>query len=267
MIDGAIPYLRCPVCREPLARQERALRCPLRHSFDMARQGYADLSAGRLPHTGDSAEMVADRAGFLAAGHYGFIADELAGHRADGLVIDAGTGTGDYLAAFLERSPEAIGLGLDVSKPALRRAAKAHPRAAAVLTDLWRPLPVADAVASVILNVFAPRNGAEFRRVLRPGGVLLVVTPAADHLSELVAAHGMIQVDPDKAARVDSSLGTHFAQTSSITLRRELTLTAAEARTLIGMTPSARHVPADLLPTRDLTVTAAVDLAAYRPLT
>ncbi|MEU4158408.1 putative RNA methyltransferase [Actinoplanes sp. NPDC026670] len=266
MIDGAIPYLRCPVCREPLTRQDRALRCPRRHSFDMARQGYADLSAGRLPHVGDSAEMVADRAGFLAAGHYSFIAEELAGHAAEGLVLDAGTGTGDYLARFLDASPEAIGLGLDVSKPALRRAAKAHPRAGAVLTDLWRPLPVADAAVSVILDVFAPRNGPEFRRVLRPGGLLLVVTPAADHLAELVTAHGLIQVDPDKAARVSGSLGEHFTQVSSITLRRELKLTATEARTLIGMTPSARHVPADGLPTRDLTVTAAVDVAAYRPL-
>lgn len=266
MIDGAIPYLRCPVCREPLTRQERALRCPRRHSFDLARQGYADLSAGRLPHTGDSADMVADRAAFLAAGHYSFIAEALAGHRADGLVLDAGTGTGDYLAHFLDAAPDAVGLGLDVSKPALRRAAKAHPRSAAVLTDLWRPLPVADAAASVILDVFAPRNGAEFRRVLRPGGVLLVVTPAAGHLAELIAAHGLIRVDPDKAARVSGSLGEHFSPVSQITLRRELRLTAPEVRTLIGMTPSARHVPVDDLPTRDLTVTAAVDLVAYRPL-
>jgi 23S rRNA (guanine745-N1)-methyltransferase len=265
MIDGAIPHLRCPVCREPLARQDRALRCPRRHSFDMARQGYVDLSAGRLPHTGDSAEMVADRAGFLAAGHYSFIAVELARHSTGGLVLDAGTGTGDYLARFLQDSPEAVGLGLDVSKPALRRAARAHPRAAAVLTDLWRPLPVADAAASVILNVFAPRNGPEFHRELRPGGVLLVVTPAADHLTELVDAHGLIQVDPDKAARVSGSLGEHFELDSGTTLRRELKLTAAEARTLIGMTPSARHVPVEDLPTLDLTVTAAVDVAAWRP--
>jgi 23S rRNA (guanine745-N1)-methyltransferase len=147
----------------------------------------------------------------------------------------------------------------------LRRAARAHPRAAAALTDLWRPLPVADAAASVVLNVFAPRNGPEFHRVLHPGGVLLVVTPAADHLSELVAAHGLIQVDPDKAARVSGSLGEHFTLDSGTTLRRELKLTAAEARTLIGMTPSARHVPVEDLPTRDLTVTAAVDVAAWRP--
>src|SRR5689334_8619746 len=78
MIDGALPFLRCPVCRQPLTRPDRALRCPAGHSFDMAKQGYADLSAGRLPHTGDSAGMIADRADFLAAGHYAFIAEALA---------------------------------------------------------------------------------------------------------------------------------------------------------------------------------------------
>ncbi|SDT76363.1 putative RNA methyltransferase [Actinoplanes derwentensis] len=264
MIDGAIPFLRCPVCHGALTRQDRTLRCPARHSFDMARQGYADLSGGRLPHLGDSAEMVADRAGFLAAGHYGFIAAALAEHRTNGLVLDAGTGTGDYLARFLDGSPEAIGLGLDVSKPALRRAARAHPRAAAALADLWRPLPVADTTASVILNVFAPRNGPEFHRILRPDGVLLVVTPSADHLSELVTAHGMIQVDPEKAARVSGSLGAHFTPVGTTRHRRELKLTAAEARTLIGMTPSARHVAPEALPTVDVAVTAAVDVTAYQ---
>ncbi|MDR6325112.1 23S rRNA (guanine745-N1)-methyltransferase [Actinoplanes couchii] len=232
----------------------------------MAKQGYADLSGGRLPHTGDSAEMVADRAGFLAAGHYGFIADALTAGAPEtaGLVVDAGTGTGDYLARFLDGSPEAIGLGLDVSKPALRRAARAHHRAAAALADLWRPLPVADGAASVILNVFAPRNGPEFHRILRPAGLLLVVTPAADHLTELISGYGLIQVDPEKAARVSGSLGEHFTAIATAGHRRELKLTAAEARTLIGMTPSARHVPADTLPTVDVTVTAAVDVTAYQ---
>ena len=266
MIDGALPYLRCPVCRQHLERVERALRCPLGHSFDMARQGYADLTAGRMPHVGDTAEMVADRAAFLAAGHYDFIAAALArtAGPAAGLVVDAGTGTGHYLARVLDAAPAATGLGLDVSKPALRRAARAHPRAAAVLADLWRPLPLADASAAVLIDVFAPRNGAEFRRVLRPDGVLLVVTPAADHLAELVTAHGLLQVDPAKAARVEEALGEHFTAGPADTLRRSLRLTAAEASTLIGMTPSARHV-SGALPTTDVTVTAAVELVAYRP--
>jgi 23S rRNA (guanine745-N1)-methyltransferase len=261
MIDGALPYLRCPICAQPVAREQQALRCARGHSFDMAKQGYADLSAGRLPHTGDSAQMVADRETFLAAGHYDFIADALAAATPSGFLVDAGVGTGFYLARALGETSS--GLGLDVSKPALRRAARAHPRAAAVRTDLWRPLPIVAHAAAAILNVFAPRNGAEFRRVLRPDGVLLVVTPAAGHLRELVDAYGMIGVDPDKERRVHDSLDNYFRIKETKLLGSRMRLSAAEARTLIGMTPSARHGAAG--PDEDLTVTAELTLSVYSP--
>jgi 23S rRNA (guanine745-N1)-methyltransferase len=212
--------------------------------------------------------MISDRTAFLTAGHYDFIAEALTGSvprtGPDGLVVDAGTGTGFYLAHLLQALPRRSGLGLDVSKPALRRAARSHPRAAAVLADLWQPVPLADACAAVILNVFAPRNGPEFRRILRPGGTLLVVTPAADHLHELIEAFRLIKVDPDKAGRVADSLRPHFTPELTTTHRRTLTLTGAELRTLIGMTPSARHVPLDDLPAESPPVTAAIDLTTYR---
>jgi 23S rRNA (guanine745-N1)-methyltransferase len=269
MIDAALPYLRCPVCEAMLARAgERTLRCPRGHSFDIARQGYASLTRRGTPHEGDSAAMISDRAAFLAAGHYDFIAEALTGATAGagqtGLMVDAGTGTGFYLAHALEALPGWSGLGLDVSKPALRRAARAHPRAAAVLADLWQPVPLADASAGMILNVFAPRNGPEFRRILRPGGTLLVVTPAADHLHELIEACHLIRVDPDKADRVADSLHPLFTPERTTSHRRTWTLTGTELRTLIGMTPSARHVPLSDLPAGDVPVTAAIDLTVYR---
>jgi 23S rRNA (guanine745-N1)-methyltransferase len=268
MIDAALPYLRCPVCEDTLRRDAPGtLGCPRGHRFDIARQGYVNLARGRMPHEGDSAPMIEARAAFLAAGHYDFIAGALAAASAgtDGFVLDAGTGTGHYLARVLDALPDATGLGLDVSKPALRRAAREHPRAGAALADLWQRLPLADACAALILNVFAPRNGPEFRRVLRPGGALLVVTPAGDHLRELIGRYGLIRVDPDKAERVADSLGGQFAAATTVTHRRTLHLTGPELRTLVAMTPSARHTSLDALPGERTAVTAAVDLTLYRP--
>ena len=273
MIDAALPHLRCPVCEDTLNRPagEQSLRCPRGHSFDLARQGYASLVAGRTPHSGDTAEMITARAAFLSAGHYSFIAAAVSsaargparGENA-AFVLDAGVGTGYYLGSVLDQLPGAVGLGLDVSKPALRRAARAHPRAAAALADIWQRLPLADGCASVILNVFAPRNGPEFHRVLHPDGVLLVVTPAAGHLHELIDTHGLIGIDPEKAQRTAETLGDHFTAISTSTFEQQLKLTADEVATLITMTPSARHVTLDNLATQDVEVTATVDLTVYR---
>ncbi|MFU8870729.1 putative RNA methyltransferase [Micromonospora sp. SL4-19] len=280
--------LRCPVCAEPLAETTagtaRALRCPRRHSFDVARQGYVNLLAGRAPHTGDSAEMVAARADFLAAGHYDAVAAALAAATREivygaspapggayPLVVDAGAGTGWYLAAVLAALPDAVGLALDVAKPALRRAARAHPRAAAALADTWQRLPLADHSATVLLNVFAPRNGPEFHRVLDPAGALLVVTPAVDHLAELVDALDLLRVDPAKADRVAGSLAAHFTQESGTEHRARLALTRTEVATLVGMGPSAWHTDPARLAERIATlsepvpVTLAVRLGVHRP--
>lgn len=328
--------LSCPVCGEPLAETTagtaRALRCPRRHTFDIARQGYVNLLTGRAPHAGDSAEMVAARAEFQAAGHYDVISaalataateavarlratpasppapttsvlcsastdatpsaphcrvegsrakDATAGVRVEApttdsdaypLVVDVGAGTGRYLGAVLAALPDAVGLALDVSKPALRRAARAHPRAAAALADTWQRLPLADGAAAVLLNVFAPRNGPEFHRVLDRAGTLLVVTPAADHLEELVDTLRLLRVDPDKADRTAATLGGHFTPVDSAVHRADLALTRTEVATLVGMGPSAWHTDPAALAGRlaelpePVRVSVAVRLDAYRPL-
>jgi 23S rRNA (guanine745-N1)-methyltransferase len=269
---SVITHLRCPVCRAPLASADRALRCPRGHSFDIARQGYADLTAGRPAHTGDTAEMVTARESLLAAGHFAALSEAVAAAVAGeppGLVVEVGAGTAHYLARAID--PGHDGLAIDTSKPALKRAARAHPRIAAVRADIWLGLPVADGAAAVILDVFAPRSGAEFARVLRPGGALVVATPAAGHLAELVGALGLIGVDPAKDERLHKGLGPWFVRTHKLGVRRSLALTRADAYALVGMGPSAWHTdPGTILDKlgampEPIAATLDVDVTVWRP--
>ncbi|MFF3115336.1 putative RNA methyltransferase [Kitasatospora sp. NPDC057904] len=275
MLQDIEPYLACPHCAQPLARHERSLRCPAGHSHDLAKQGYVSLLAGDAhTGTGDTADMVAARADFLAAGHYGPIADALAEAAAsadpEGLVADLGAGTGHYLAHVLDALPGRPGAALDISKYALRRAAKAHPRIGAVVCDAWRPLPLLDGSAGLMLNVFAPRNGPEIRRVLRPGGTLLLVSPTPRHLRELVAALGLLSVDEDKQRRIDEKLGPYLTPEGRREVEFTLRLGPQDVRTVVGMGPSAWHTDPERLAAalaglpEPVEVTASVTVAVYR---
>ncbi|WP_026248219.1 putative RNA methyltransferase [Streptomyces sp. LaPpAH-108] len=266
-LDAVLGLLRCPVCRAPSLRRERSvLRCPAGHAFDIARHGYAGLLTGARATSGDDPAMVRARERFLSGGRYGPVRDAVAelaaeGCTGSGLVLDVGCGTGYYLAGALDRLPGARGLGLDSSVRALRTAARAHERAAAAAWDVFRPFPLADRVADVVLDVFAPRNPAEFHRVLRPGGRLVVVRPTGGHLAELRAP---VAVDPAKEERLRRAMEPYF--TAAVTERVEYVLSVppADARDLLGMTPTARHLgPAEpVLPRR---ITVSVLATAYRP--
>jgi len=272
MLDDVLPYLQCPQCQAALRRAGPALRCEAGHAFDIARQGYVSLlPPGSRPPAGDTAAMVAARASFLDGGHYARLAGELARLAAaaaagvPGCAADVGAGPGYYLAAVLGQLPGRAGLALDVSKFALRRAARAHPRIGAVAADAWRRLPVADGAAAVVVNVFAPRSGPELCRILSPRGRLLVVTPGPGHLGELAGPLGLLAVDPRKDERLAATLGGCFARQE----RREYEASVAAA---VAMGPSAWHAdPAALsgrirqLPAQ-VPVTMAVAISVFAPL-
>ena len=164
---------------------------------------------------------------------------------------------------MLDRFPGRTGLALDISKFAARRAARAHERMAAVVCDAWSTLPVADASASLILDIFAPRNPPEFRRVLRPDGALLVVTPSPRHLEELVAGLGLLKVDERKPERLEQSLRRRLRAFGQAEYEERLRLTPAEALALAAMGPSARHLQAEELAER-LRRSATLSRSRYR---
>ena len=272
--------LLCPVCREPLTAAETgqpaSLACPRGHRFDAARQGYYNLLTGSgTKFQADTAEMVQARVDFLAAGHYLPLARQLAELVAAAVpaartVLDAGAGTGYYLDIVGKSLPAADAVALDISKFALRRAARALPAAHCLVWDVWRPLPVADASVDAVLNVFAPRNAAEFRRVLPANGVLAVVTPQPQHLQEIRGVAGMLDIGGEKETRVAAAVEAYFQPEQIRHCEYRMNLHAADIRNVALMGPSARHLDRDSLENHlaalpDTTaVTAAFSLQLFR---
>lgn len=258
MPSHPVHQLLCPVCRDRLDYRQgapRSLVCPQGHSFDAARQGYFNFLVGKgTSFEADSADMVAARADFLSRGHYQPLAETIADAAdaamtsASPTVLDAGTGTGHYLRSVLDRHPAAGAIGLDISKFALRRAARMNPEAINIVSDVWQPLPVADDAVDVVTVVFAPRNPVEFARVLRPAGMLLVVTPRPGHLEEVAGVIRLLAIEAAKEERLVSSLGGHFDQESVQELDLDLVLPAKDVVSLALMGPAGHHLDRSSLP-------------------
>ncbi|MCB0869604.1 MAG: hypothetical protein KDB52_02120 [Solirubrobacterales bacterium] len=247
MDKAAVELLICPHCGGDLRENGGSLICSRGHTQNIARQGYVSLlgrDAGT--HTADSAEMIAARGRFLDSGAFRPLVEAIAEAAREagvaegsGAVIDLGSGTGHCLSAVLDALPGQVGIGVDNSKFAARRTAKCHERATAIVADIWDDLPIADDAASLMLNVFSPRNGEEMGRILAPGGTLIVVTPQTGHLAELIGRFGMISVDPDKGERLERSLGPLAEGTGSRELEWEMKLGRDQVRDLVNMGPSA----------------------------
>ena len=255
-LAAAAAYLRCPVCAGPVHLTGSQVSCGRHHGFDIARQGYVNLTTGPARRgTADSAAMVAAREEFLGRGHYQPLAAALQPLAAltdpglPGLVADLAGGTGYYLASVLDTLPRRLGACLDLSVPALRRAARAHPRAAALGADVWQPLPLADRSAVLALSIFGPRNAAETGRILTPGGALIIAGPGGGHLRELQRPLGMIGIDRCKSQRLAQAY-RDYLRSAAVSVNYQLSLDHADLTALVSMGPTAHHITPEALAAR-----------------
>lgn len=177
-------------CGQPLTRTGGAYTCPKKHSFDIGRNGHITLlqpQDRRSREPGDAVGAVNARGRLHARGVSVPLLNairEFASPTPDDEVLDVGCGDGYYLGALVEQTG-CHGHGVDISFPAILGAARRYPNCEWVLANADRQIPYADSTFSLALSITARRNAPEFRRVLRPGGRLLVAIPAPDDLIEL----------------------------------------------------------------------------------
>lgn len=255
--------------------EKQALVCRNRHTFDVAREGYVNLLVGRRKSgfKGDTPVMLAARRRFLEAGHYGPLRQrltELAGEAKAKVVAEVGCGEGYYVGGISEALPGVACLGTDIAKDGVRMAARRYPYARFAVADTNDLVPLPDDSVDVLLDVFAPRNAAEFARVLKPRGRLLVVIPTVRHLAELREIQPLLAIQANKRAEVERTLAAHFRPESTEVLTVPLKLNGLIIADLVGMTPNAwfldETAKTKLAVTDVKSVTAEFELLQFVPI-
>lgn len=263
-MDHCLSILTCPVCGAALTREHSSpfLQCISRHTFDLAREGYVNLLLKKLP--GDTKEMLLARRSFLSHGYYEPLSQaintlvlqylsqqaEQSHELASINILDAGCGEGYYLGRLKEYladlpswgEKQCCYLGFDISKEAVKMAAKRYKAPTFVVANINQQLVLASSSIAVLLNIFAPRNPGEFARVLAPRGLLLIVIPSPIHLLSLRSVLPLLTIEADKQQRVIAQFADSFTLLETSTLEYEIVLENEELLQLVHMTPNHWHL-------------------------
>ncbi|MBL4278005.1 23S rRNA (guanine(745)-N(1))-methyltransferase [Vibrio fluvialis] len=238
---------QCPLCQQPLSLTERTYACENRHQFDVAKEGYVNLMPAhhkRSKDPGDNKEMMQARRRFLEAGHYDPMRDQIAVLCAQALqgsqhqLLDIGCGEGYYTTyvanALQAQNPQAQTYGLDISKIAVRYAAKRYTNCEFTVASSHR-LPFADASLDGILRIYAPCKAEELQRCVRNNGAVITVTPAARHLYQFKQGiYQDVRLHEEQPEIIDG-----FELETQQKLNYMMTLSGEEAFDLLQMTPFA----------------------------
>lgn len=251
MIDAITSLLRCPLCGKPFTRRENSLVCGQRHCYDIARQGYVNLAPDRKEKF-YTRQLFESRARVFEGGLFAPVVDALSDALtrfvpcAAPVVVDAGCGEGYYIRRVCP-GREMTRVGFDLSKDAVRLAARGDKEAAFFAADLAH-IPLADGCADAVLDVFTPANYAEFGRILKPGGVLLKLAPRAGYLRELrAAAQGLLRNAAYDGGQVDRYAREHMDVLAQQTITYTQSVSPELARELARMTPMLAGIDTDAL--------------------
>lgn len=274
--------LACPVCHAPLSRDTDGSRlsCADGHSFDRARQGYWNLLLAQRKRSrdpGDNQEMVKARSRFLDAGHYQPIADQVNRLLIDQLqgmdaprLLDLGCGEGYYTAA-METALQQAGIdaelcGIDISKHAIKQACK-RSRAIDWLVATGADLPLAEGSLDALTLMFSRVMPEPMARVIKPGGLLLVVWPGPEHLLELrqLIYTEVRRHEADPTAELTPFFSLEESRSLSFRFQVESRQALAD---LLTMTPHGQRIRAEkreaILDLEQLECRADIRLGLYR---
>jgi 23S rRNA (guanine745-N1)-methyltransferase len=237
----------CPICSEKLIPSGRSYACVNRHNFDLSKEGYLSLLHGRgnYKEIGDDKRMVQARLRVHKLAAFLELAKAIASYcpqkDASRGILDIGCGDGFFLDHLARQAATpGRGVGVDISKEALAKAARAYPGLFFIRTDASHiRLPFKDSSFGLVLSIFAPRPIDEIRRVMRSDGSWLIVTATPDHLKEVREFLPLAAIGTGK---LDAPTSRSYTVIKSGTFNSRVQIARRDLVSIVEMSPSIHRL-------------------------
>ncbi|GGH82732.1 23S rRNA (guanine745-N1)-methyltransferase [Pullulanibacillus pueri] len=250
LVSKYVHVLSCPLCNSPLMVSNlKSLVCLNKHTFDFAKQGYVNMMTRSTNSHYDKNLFEARNQIIIESNLYVLLHEKISEvinenmnpSNDEIIILDAGCGEGSHLQRILDdcKNKTFSGVGLDISKEGIRKAASHYKKSIWLVGDLANS-PLADQSCQVILNILSPANYKDFKRILVPDGLIVKVVPRSNYLKELREA--LFDDTDKKDYKNDETVSLfkqnfHLANIFNLSYARELNQT--ELTNLVQMSPLA----------------------------
>lgn len=253
---------RCPLCHADVYPRGTSLLCSNGHTFDLSKKGSVNFAPSQKPLK-YTRELFDARGRIFDGGFYlplfRKIEDTLSDYRqtlttpSDELrIVDAGCGQGWY-AKKLADDEHNIVTGFDLSPDAINQAASGAHNALFMVADVTN-IPLQDHSQDVILDILTQANYQEFKRILKPGGLVIKVMPGTDYLQEIrQLLSPQLRQDSYSDQPVLEHFFSHHTNPAVTSIEYSLPLDPMQAKDFLLMTPLSLHVDKEAIDLDELT--------------
>lgn len=222
----------CPKCKSELVLVNNTYKCSNNHSYDISKNGYVNLLLSKT-NSGDNNDLVKARVQFLNNSYYqelGLKINEIINSiGTSNKVLDCGCGVG-YYDTFIKNQCLYL---MDISKYAIIQASKVIKNSEIIVASNSN-IPYQDKYFDIALYIFSPLFINETKRVLNNKGIIINVTPGANHLFELKE---LLYKDP--YLNKDTVITIDNYNKETINLKYQKVIPNDDLHNLINMTPYA----------------------------
>ena len=250
-------FMQCIHCGQSLNIDGQSLVCPLRHRFDLNKQGTIFMASKSVDDHYDRLLFEARRRFITASPFYREMQQAIVALINEDqqlpsslVLVDAGSGEGSHLSIIMshlmETRPELSikGVGIDLAKEGVKLASTYNGQLFNIVADLAH-IPIKDRSVDYMLSILSPSNYTEFNRLLKSGGSLIKVIPGRYYLHEirqaLVTLGEQVSLTHDPMDTIEA-FKANYPDMIIRDIHDTVHLTPTQIEDLVKMTPLTWHL-------------------------